>query len=171
MEHFISKPFDGDVHKALELASSVLTYSEFRMISKTASSMEFAGPGMLMYRRNPFSGVSKIAITHQNGELQIHSELGGLRQIRRFLILLPLGMGLFFATLFGFLFHQMGLAFTISISIAPLAPWLVLSPILTRLFRSRTLKALSTLLDNMVLGSSSYSACSNDSTISSAGWS
>jgi hypothetical protein len=110
-------------------------------------------------------GASKIDLRIDDNTLHVHAELGGVDSMRRFLMwfpfLLGLGMGLLFCVgglLFG---RQFDVGFgmpwaqdwqwmlvAIGGAMLPVAPWLVLSPLIARMIRSRTHRALETLAGN-----------------------
>jgi hypothetical protein len=141
--------FEGNVPKAFETATSVLIANDFRLISKTAHELEFAGPGTMNKRQPPIAGISRIRIQGGRGELGIDAELGGVRRLGYFLVFFPLAMACFFLVLFGFLFSEQGLPMILLFSCGPLLPWLVLSPLLIRLSKARVKQALENLLANM----------------------
>jgi hypothetical protein len=146
--------FEGNPDRAFDLACSSLTAIGFRLANKTESSLEWIGPGMHGSRQNPLMGASFIQIHHHNRELKLDAELGGIERMARFLkyfpaillggigivlsivLLIATGPGVWVYPLFGVLAINA-------------VVWMIVGPILTRQFRSRTEKSLDTLLNNM----------------------
>ena len=78
MRYARSIRFAGDPAKAVEIAMTVLLANDFRLISKTADRLEFAGPGVMSKRRNAIAGVSWMEVSATKGELAIDAQLGGV---------------------------------------------------------------------------------------------
>jgi hypothetical protein len=101
--------------------------------------------------------------------LHLHAELGGVETMRRFLMRFPfllgfglaaffaIGGGVFFGQLFGVGFGvpwaQGGrwVAMAMIFGILPVAPWVVISPLMVRMIRKRTHQALDVLAHNSSL--------------------
>jgi hypothetical protein len=159
--------FEGDMGKALDAAVTTLTPLGFVVAGKKLSMVELAGPGLRSTRQPPILGASLIVLDGDRGRLTLEAELGGVATMRRFLYLFPLAMALGFAVLFGLgmgvLFgRQFGvgfgvpaaprwdwLNFALPAAVLPLSPWVVLSPLLARRTRQRTIRALDGLLTNL----------------------
>jgi hypothetical protein len=154
MHHTQSLDFRGDPAPAFALATATLTASGFRLVAQTARSLEFAGAGMNSTRGNPLLGASQITLTADAGRIELQAELGGVRRMRRFLVVLLLGLSLLDVVVFGLQFHVFQGAPNwpklLLVTAGPIAPWIVLGPLLVRLIRRRTIKALHPLLFNMV---------------------
>lgn len=167
MDYTQSVPFPGDIEKAFDYASVVLGTNGFRTTQRQYGVVEFAGPGMYSTRQNPILGATQIRLRAAGDFLELEAVLGGVRAMQRFLTVFPLAMAAGFLLLFGlvmgFAFGQVfgvgfgvpfargwhWLAFAAPLAVLPLAPWLFLSPVLTRKIRSRTVAALDTLLANI----------------------
>ena len=141
--------FTGDRTKVFEFAIMALTSVGFRLEAQSSSSLQFTGPGMNSSRENPLTGASLISLSVQEDELTLEAELGGLKRIRQVLIMLPAGLALLFLVLFGFLFRNRGFPFILFVSILPLSPWLILTPVLSHVMQKRTHRALDTFLHNI----------------------
>ena len=152
MRYSRSIRFAGDLAKAFEISMTVLLANDFRLVSKTPDRLEFAGPGVVSKRRNAISGVSRICVSGSKGSLAIEAELGGVKRLGCFLVFFPLGLAIFFCLLFGVLFQDRGFPFIAMLSVAPLLPWVVLSPLMTYVAKVLVVRALENLLSNMEIG-------------------
>jgi hypothetical protein len=150
---------------ALKSALATLTSNGFAITRRDATSATLTGPGLNSSRQNPLLGASRIDLRIDNKLLQVNAELGGIDTMRRFLMwfpfLLGLGLGLVFVVIGGVVGQQSGLGFGVPgaqgwrwaltamvCAILSVAPWLVLSPVMARMFRNRTQRALETLVNN-----------------------
>jgi hypothetical protein len=151
---------------ALESAVKTLTYNGFAITHRDATSVSLTGPGLNSTRQNPLLGASKITLCLADNAINANAELGGVDAMQRFLmrfpLLLGLGLGLFFGICSGLLFGQqfgigLGIAgvqgwkwllLAIGFSMLPVAPWLILSPLIAKSFRKRTQDAIETLIRN-----------------------
>ena len=149
MQYRESIPFAGDPAKAFDMATTILTGNGFRIVEKGEHSLAFSSPGMSSTKQNPLLGASEIRVERRVGELEIQAELGGVQRMRTFLILFPIGLALFLFVLFGILFREKGILFTAGVSVGPLLPWVVLTPLLSAVTKRRTERALTDLLANM----------------------
>lgn len=160
MRYAASLPFHGDTDKAFHLAESALTAIGFRITERTAGSVEMVGPGMNSTRQSALMGASRVHIFGGRGELTIEADLGGVERMSRFVTLFPIGLVLCLGTLLSAVF---GALFGPGIWIVAVAAamggnavlWLLLGPLMARGIRTRTDRALETLLANMVAVSES----------------
>ena len=106
---------------------------------------------MLSSRQNPLVGISRIRIRGSSGNLSLEADFEGIRKLIKFLVFFIVGMAVFFVVLFGILFSKQGQPVTkiILISLAPFIPWPVIIPLMAIWMKSRTSKALDTLVNNM----------------------
>jgi hypothetical protein len=155
MQYNASLPFRGNADKAFRLAESALTAVGFRITDRSPTSLEVQGPSMFGGRQNEFAGASRVGLTNGNGEMALDAELGGVERMKRFITLFPAGVCLFLMVVLTVVFSlTMGpgpwtlpvLAVTGGNAIL----WLILGPVIAKIFRARTLRALDTLLANMV---------------------
>lgn len=80
--------------------------------------------------------------------------LGGVEKMKKFLYFFPLGMAIFFLILFGVLtltLPTLRNPIFFLIPLLALSPWLFLSPWMSRMIGTRTVQAIDTLLNNMVV--------------------
>lgn len=161
-----SSTTQGTSSGVLEFAISTLTNNGFAITHRDAKSVSLTGPGLNSTRQNPILGASKITLRLRENTIAADAELGGVDRMRRFLMrfpfLLGLGLGLFFCVGGGVLFgQQFGAGFgmpgaqgwkwvllTVGGAMLPVAPWLILSPIMANSIRRRTESAIETLVRN-----------------------
>jgi len=107
---------------------------------------------MLSSRQNPLVGISRVCIHETSGNLSVEAEFGGIRRPTKYLVLFIVGMAIFFLAFFGIMFSRQGqpIKRIILTALAPFIPWPVLIPLMAIWMKSRTSKALDTLLNNMV---------------------
>ncbi len=155
MDYTTSLPFGGSNEAALRLAESALTGVGFQITRRTARSVEMAGPGMNNNRQSPLVGASQIHLECKPGELTLEANLGGVKRMTRFVTLFPIGLvlclGVVLSVVFGFLFGPgTWITAVAGAGGANAAVWLLLGPLIARGIRGRTIKALDSLLANMV---------------------
>jgi hypothetical protein len=160
-----SRTISGSPADALQAAVTMLTSNGFAITERNATSASLTGPGLYATRQNPILGATKIAICVDSQTLKLHAELGGVDRMRWFLtwfpLLLGLGLGLVFGAIGIAVGQRSGIGFgvpgaqgwrwmliAIASGLVPLAPWLILSPLMIRMIRNRTHRALETLVAN-----------------------
>lgn len=150
----------------LQVALAILAKNGFTIISRDSETAHLIGPGLHSTKQNPLLGASSIHLRLEKQQLRLDAELGGVDSMRRFLYRFPLrlglGLGLSFGILGGLGFgRQFGVGFgvpwaqgwawfflALAGGLLPVAPWLVLSPLLSRLIQTRTQNALTSLVHN-----------------------
>ena len=155
MQYVASLPFRGDASEAFRLAEAALTAIGFRFTERTAAALEMVGPGMNNSRESALLGATRIRVSNGNSELACEADLGGVKWLSRFVTVFPialvLGLGLVLTIVFS-LIQGPGmwiLAVAGAVGLNALM-WLVIGPLMARGFRSRTDRALDSLLANMV---------------------
>jgi len=159
----------GSSEGVLEFAIATLANNGFAITYRDATSATLTGPGLNSTRQNPILGASRITLVRRGSTFYAEAELGGVDTMQRFLMwfpfLLGLGLGLFFCVGGGLIFgRQMGVAFGVPWApgwqwmvvamggaMLPVAPWLILSPLMVNMIRKRTQNAIETLVHNAVL--------------------
>jgi hypothetical protein len=152
----------------MEAALATLVSNGFAIMHRDKFSANLTGPGLNSTKQNPLLGATNICLELRDQQLRLEAELGGVDSMQRFLtrfpLVLGLGLGLFFGVFGGILFgRQFGVGFgvpwaqgatwmlvAIGGALLPVAPWLVLSPMISRMIRMRTQNALTTLITNAV---------------------
>lgn len=152
MDYEKTMPFSGNMEKSLEAARNVFIQHNFQIVRGSDSEVELTGPGMLSSRQNPLVGISRVCIRGTSGNLSIEAEFGGIRKLTKYLALFIVGMVIFFLVFFGIILPKQGEPADkiILISLAPFIPWPIIIPLMAIWMKSRTSKALDTLLNNMI---------------------
>ncbi len=163
-----SSATQGWSNGVLQSPISTLTQNGFAITHRNTTSVSLTGPGLNSTRQNPLLGASKITLHLTDDTINTHAELGGVDSMQRCLVryplLLGLGLGLFFSIVGGLLIgQQSGVGFGIGAiqgwkwmllvlggSMLPVAPWLVLSPLIAKSIRKRTQDAVEILIRNAV---------------------
>jgi hypothetical protein len=151
----------------LQAALTVLTNNGFTIVNRDEFTAHLTGPGLNSTKQNPLLGASRIHLALAGNQMRLDAELGGVETMRRFLMTFPfllgLGLGLLFAILMGFFGQQSGdglggssaegwtwILMVFGYTMIPVAPWLVLSPLIVKRIRTRTQQALDALLTNAI---------------------
>jgi hypothetical protein len=155
-KHECSAEMRGDARRVLDALVIALAPVGFRVERRSAGEVELAGMTALGSHHAPLVGASRIVAHASDRRLVVRAELGGVEQIRRFLTLFPLLLGVTFGVIFGGVFP---LAFREKLAERGwifLAPMLMLVVVLfliafvfgrlaTRKFEARTRAALDAL--------------------------
>jgi hypothetical protein len=151
MEYKTSVPYKGPTHPPLETARSHFIANGFRIDRLSETELIAIGQGMYSTKQNPIAGASRTRITVSPDSIDIIAELGGVKSIQRFLYIFPPALAgclaLIFACIPGFPANALLLAFL------PVLPWMVLSPLMARWVRRRTIGALDNLAHNLTITS------------------
>jgi len=152
MDYEKTAPLSGNMKKALEVAKNVFIQHNFQIVHDSDIEVEFTGPGMLSSRQNPLVGISRVCIRGTSGNISIEAEFGGIRRLTKYLVFFIVGMAIFFLVFFGIILPKQGQPADkiILISLAPFIPWPVIIPLMAIWMKSRTAKALDTLINNMI---------------------
>ncbi len=152
--------------EALRAAIVALTNSGFAIDNLDEHSAVLSGPGLKYTRQNPLLGASKICIAVDRHHLRLDAELGGADSMQRFVSRFPMLLGLGLASVIVAVGLVLGWRFGVGFGVpgvqgwlwmliccGPLlsvAPWLFLSPMMSRMIRASTRRALTTLISNSV---------------------
>src|SRR5262245_44804927 len=155
MDYSAAAHFNGDPDKAIGLAESALTAIGFQITERAAGSADFEGPGMNSTRQSALVGASRIHVRGSRSEIALEAELGGVARMERFVTLFPVALCAFLAVLltvlFSVLFGPGPWVYGVAAVTGALALlWCVLGPVMARVIRARTCRALDALLANMV---------------------
>ncbi len=157
-EYSKTVPFVGHTAKALDVARTTFMSQGFQIVTNSDHELRVTGPGLNSTKENPLKGVSEASIIIRASAIEIKAMLGGTEKLKKFLRIFPLGMALFFLLVIGIVFGV--IALTVSefrqwwiflIPVLALSPWLFLSPIMIRWIEKRTVQAVDTLLNKMVV--------------------
>jgi hypothetical protein len=144
-DHEYEIPFSGDPASALEVARTALLGQGFEIVDQSSGELRATGPGMNSTNQPPLCGVSEITFLAGTSAIVARARLGGVRKMKMFLWLFPPGLGLVLMVLFTLL--GMPHSWTVLLAVAP---WLVLSPIMSSWIEQRTTKAVDSLARSMV---------------------
>ena len=166
-EYSKTVPFTGDKAKALDVARTTFMSQDFQIIASSDDELRVAGQGLNGTKENPLKGVSEASIIIRGSAIEMKANLGGTAKLSKFLRIFPLGMMLLFLLAGGIVFGIIALAEGLTLPelrqywwvgliafLAPvlaLSPWLFLSPMMIRWIEKRTIQAVDTLLNNMVV--------------------
>jgi hypothetical protein len=161
-EYSKTVPFVGHTAKAVDVARTTFMSQGFQIVANSDHELRVTGPGLNSTKENPLKGVSEASIIIRASAIEIKAMLGGTEKLKKFLRIFPLGMALFFLLVIGIVFGVIALTrsefqqwwiFLIAALIPALAlsPWLFLSPIMVRWIEKKTVQAVDTLLNNMVV--------------------
>ena len=147
MEYKISLPFTGSSSAAIGIARAQFITNGFKVDQPNDAELAVLGPGMHSTNQNPILGVSRAKITVSSGSINFYAELGGVTFMQRFVYIFPPALVIFMAIVFAcvptFPRHTPFLTFVL------ILPWLIISPLMARWIKNRTIAAVDTLVHNM----------------------
>jgi len=149
-------PFTGKAAKALEVARSTFLPQGFQLVASTDYELRVTGPGLNSTKENPLKGITEasIIIRPSASAIEMTATLGGVEKMKKFLTFFPLGLALLFLIAIGVValsVPAMRRPIFFLTPVLALSPWLFLSPWMSRMIGRRTVQAIDTLLNNMVL--------------------
>jgi hypothetical protein len=155
MEYEKSLPLNGNPDEVMKVATASLTASGFRIESHSNDTLEFVGPPMNASHGPPLVGASRVVLRIASGSLSLGAELGGARRMMRMMLLLIVGLTVLLDVPMTALAAMHKAPWWIPlVGLAWLVPWGILLPIISRISRQRTIRALDALLQNLkVIGS------------------
>jgi hypothetical protein len=134
-----------DPSKAFQNLKQVFVQNNFSVKTHGDNGFELQGPGLNSTHENPILGVSSGACRVHGSTIELAVELGSARMLQWFILCFPIGLGLFLAIVFSL---TLGGWTAITTPLLAVAPWLVLSPLMSRWIHNRTTKAVDTALHN-----------------------
>jgi hypothetical protein len=152
MKYVASTTITGSPEIALARIRDALLANGFTITTAKSTELAVTGPGLMSTKENPLRGVSVATFLTQGGQLHVQAELGGAAFLGRFAIYFPLGLGLFFVAVFGLGRLSSGPAAVIA-PLLSVSPWLILGPLIARMIRKRTEKAINALLQGAAITS------------------
>lgn len=154
MDHSASKPFSGDVDKALTFVVTALTPLGFRVEKQTSETVDLIGPPMQRTRQSALVGASKLRVAHRSGQLAVEAELGGVRRITRFVLVFPIAVCVFLGIVFSVInlaTGQVGAWLPVGVALGVnVLVWIMVGPLVVSHLKKKTLAGLETLLSNAV---------------------
>jgi hypothetical protein len=154
MEYSKTVPFTGSASNALKVAKSTFLPQGFQLVASNEYELRVTGPGINSTRENPLKGITEASIIVRSSAIEIKAALGGVEKMKKFLTFFPLGMALLFLIVFGVLaltIPDLRRPWFFLIPIVVLLPWLFLAPLMSRMIGRRTMQAIDTLLNNMIM--------------------
>lgn len=152
MKYTVARAFDGDMAKAMEIASTAFSSNNFDVTHRTPTSIEFEARkgGPRAAANSPLLGATRIKLDMADGQLRLMASLRGVWAMGRLLIYLPVALGIILIVLLGLLFRDNGLMITTFIAIALVLPWVVLAPFMVRWLKGRAIMVLANLLQSII---------------------
>jgi hypothetical protein len=150
MDYEASQAFHGDARKALDVAASVFAGAGFRIDSRTPSSLLASRTALAGSKQDPLCGASRAEVHATGSAISLKADLGEVRKLMKFLTILIGTMAVTLAVILGILVFHRGQPPGVLFSLLAFAPWVVLLPVMNKLFKSRTRRALDTLLHNTI---------------------
>jgi hypothetical protein len=158
MTHESQVRFSGDGRQAVQIAFDALTAAGMRINSKTATTIEFKGPGLNNTRDNPLRGISSGRLHITGSSIHLTADLGAVSRLFKILGVMIFGLDLVGAViLYIFLRGKFSLPLVLAIAVGPVAPWIVLLPWMANWMKRRTIGAMDTLLNNLAVGAGTES--------------
>jgi hypothetical protein len=142
MQYVSATPIAGPPEAAIKIVRDALVANAFTIVSASPTAFEATGPGLISSNQNSLMGISKASVRAEQGVLQVQAELGGAARLGLFVMVFPFVLG-------GVLILTLHLANRPNGLLAPVlavSPWVVLGPLMARLFRRRTEKAINALV-------------------------
>ena len=151
--HESSAEMRGDPRRVLDALVIALSSNGFRVDRRTDSEVELTGPARLGMHHQALAGASRIVAKAAQRRLALTAELGGVERLRRFLLILPVGICVVLVIslggVFAFTFDRSQWKFIAtllgSILGIELLTFLIVGPLVTRKFESKTREALDAL--------------------------
>ena len=147
MEYSTSAVLNVSPEAAIAAACSLFMANGFKVEQPSATEIIAIGPGMQSTSEKAIFGVTRAEISVSSDRVDIHTELGGVQTMRKFLYIFPPVLGASLSLSF-FAFLD-GPWYVIFVGFAPIFPWVVISPMMVRWIKKRTTKAVDVLIHNI----------------------
>lgn len=160
---------EQDPEAVLQRATDQLRVLGFKKESGSGTRASFSSPGMNSTRQDPLRGAREIRIDCRKSSIKLEADLGGLGKLRNLLIWLPAGLGSFFllsllgvgvivgkysgipyGASFASGWHWVG--FSLLIGLAPVFPWVILSPMMIYKMKWKSEAGLKKFLLSLAAG-------------------
>lgn len=135
-----------DSRKSIDTAKTIFMQNGFAVTKKGDGEYEFSGPGMSSTKENPLTGVSKAHMRQTGHQLKLEAELGSVRGMQWFIWIFPFALGGILFLLFNV--ARRGESPINWASLWAVSPWAILSPLMSRWMKRRTVRALDVLIEN-----------------------
>ena len=122
----------------------------FRIVRENDTTLEFKSTGSLWTNdKEPLLGISNITVDIEGQNLKVRAHLGGLKKSIWYLIIFLLFMMIQFVVIFGIFTGSIRETFLKFLRMF-FIPWLIITPIMYFVFKSRAFKAINIMLSNAV---------------------
>ena len=149
-EHRCRRESSAEPERLLDLARTTLAAAGFRVGPAAGGELVAEGLPPMSTKRNPLTLATRIRVRAAAGGLELEAELGGVRRLRAFVLVFPLGLGLLISASFALAARFGGMppgAWWIPLVAA--SPWLVLAPLMAAWIRRRAIAAVERLADSL----------------------
>lgn len=133
-----------------ETIKQTLLPLNFRIIRENDTVLELKSSGSLWINgQNPLMGISDITVDIEGQNLKVRAHLGGLKKTIWYLIIFLLFMTIQFVVIFGIAkgFSRKTLFMCFRLFFLP---WLIITPLMYFVFKSRAFRAINIMLSNAV---------------------
>lgn len=148
-------PLSGNPDKALDALRLVFMQHGFQVTQTDRTSLEVTGPGWQNTKQDAIRGISHARLMAAGHELTVEAELGGARNLMRFVQIFPPALSLGLLAIFYVVFHatremRSGPGFKIALLVCGInmALWLVIGLLWAPAIKRATVRSLNTLLAN-----------------------
>ena len=145
-EYKYSASYNGSRAAAFDAARAALLALGFEMTTDSEGELHADGPGMHSSQQASLLGVSHIRFRAGSSRIRATATLGGVRKMIAFICVFPPGLALFLAAIFALLGQENWWVAFLAVS-----PWVILSPLLSRVMQRRTTHAVDALGRSMAL--------------------
>ncbi|MHC4726090.1 MAG: hypothetical protein ACYS17_02590 [Planctomycetota bacterium] len=133
-----------------ETIKQILLPLNFRIIRENDTGLELKSTGSLWTNdKNPLMGISNFTADIEGQNLKVRAHLGGLKKSIWYLIIFLLFMMIQFVVIFGIAkgFSRKTLFMCLRLFFLP---WLIITPMMYFVFKSRAFRAINIMLSNAV---------------------
>ncbi len=131
-----------------ETIKQTLLPLSFRIVQENDTALELKSTGSLWTNdKQPLMGISNITVDIEGQNLKVRAHLGGLKKSIWYLIIFLLFMTIQFVVIFGIAkgFSRKTLFMCLRLFFLP---WLIITPLMYFVFKSRAFKAVDIMLSN-----------------------
>lgn len=150
MEYQQTLTIKGDGKALLDSTMQLLMAQGFSIVKKENFYLEVAGHNVHSSNQNPMLGASKIVFSISGRQLHVDAELKGFKKLITILSMMMVVMAIGFVMMAMFL-PNTDPDFRPYHAALPLLPWVVLMPLMARIFKKRTIKTLDTFVANLAM--------------------
>jgi hypothetical protein len=143
-------PYPECKESVFEMIKQTFLPLSFRIVRENDTTLELKSSGSLWTNdKEPLMGISNITVDIEGQNLKVKAHLGGLKKSIWYLFLFLLFMMIQFVVIFGIFTGSIKETFVKYLSMFFL-PWLIITPMLYFVFKSRAFKAVDIMLSNAI---------------------